>query len=162
MTTAVSTRGQMTGRKVLMMMLAFFGVIIAVNLTLAFFALNSDTGLVVKNSYVASQDFNRMRAAAMAQEQLGWKLAISTGNGEVVIKAAGPDGQALTGLTLKGMAGLPVSHFRDHALIFTEVAPGTYAAPSALGEGDWQVDVTATDAGKQTFRRIFRIEGGQG
>ena len=40
-------------------MLAFFGVIIAVNVVMATLASTSWTGLVVENSYVASQEFNR-------------------------------------------------------------------------------------------------------
>ena len=46
-----------------------FGVIIAVNLTLAFNAVRTFPGLEVKNSYVASQSFDADRAA---QNALGW------------------------------------------------------------------------------------------
>ena len=49
---------EFTGRHMLAIMLAFFGTIIAVNLVMAIFASRSWTGLVVKNSYVASQEFN--------------------------------------------------------------------------------------------------------
>ena len=40
----------------------FFGVTILVNLALAFFANGSWTGLIVKNSYVASQHYNERLA----------------------------------------------------------------------------------------------------
>jgi nitrogen fixation protein FixH len=39
-------------------MVAFFGVVIAVNLTMARLAIGSFGGVVVENSYVASQKFN--------------------------------------------------------------------------------------------------------
>ena len=61
-----------TGRHMLFAMLAFFGVIIAVNLTMAAFATKSWTGLVVKNSYVASQAFNRELEQAKVQAARGW------------------------------------------------------------------------------------------
>ena len=44
-----------TGFHMLACMIVFFGVIVAVNLTMATLASQSWTGLVVKNSYVASQ-----------------------------------------------------------------------------------------------------------
>ena len=52
---------ELTGRHVLIITLAAFGVIIAVNLVMAFLAVGSFPGLEVKNSYVASQDFDRER-----------------------------------------------------------------------------------------------------
>jgi nitrogen fixation protein FixH len=47
-----------------------FGLIIAVNLTLAFNAIRTFPGLEVKNSYVASQSFDRDR---QAQTALDWQ-----------------------------------------------------------------------------------------
>ena len=47
-------------------------MIIAVNLTLAFKAVTTFPGLEVKNSYVASQNFDADRAA---QQALGWQVA---------------------------------------------------------------------------------------
>ncbi len=67
-----------TGRHMLFAMLAFFGVIIAVNLTMAVFATKSWTGLVVKNSYVASQAFNRELEQAKVQESDLEMLAASS------------------------------------------------------------------------------------
>lgn len=46
-----------TGRRMLITMLLFFGVIIAVNMTMLYLALTNFTGLVVKNSYVAGLTF---------------------------------------------------------------------------------------------------------
>lgn len=51
-----------------------FGIIIAVNLTLAFQAVRTFPGLEVRNSYVASQSFDRDRAAQLG---LGWDVSAS-------------------------------------------------------------------------------------
>ena len=58
---------EFTGRHMLVIMVAFFSVIIAVNLTMAFFARSSWTGAVVENTYVASQQFNRKAAEGRAR-----------------------------------------------------------------------------------------------
>ena len=53
-----------TGRHMTMVLVAFFGTIIVVNFTMARFASSTFGGVVVENSYVASQHFN------LAQELL--------------------------------------------------------------------------------------------
>ncbi|NNE53354.1 MAG: FixH family protein, partial [Sulfitobacter sp.] len=57
-----------------------FGTIIAVNLTLAFNAVRTFPGLEVKNSYVASQSFDRQREAQLA---LGWEVSARVEGGEL-------------------------------------------------------------------------------
>ena len=62
---------QITGRHVLIGFVGAFSVIIGVNLVLAWSAVRTFPGLEVKNSYVASQEFNERKAA---QEGLGWTV----------------------------------------------------------------------------------------
>ena len=57
----------LTGRKVLAIAIISFGAIIAANLTLAYSAVQSFPGIEVKNGHIASQTFERDRAA---QERL--------------------------------------------------------------------------------------------
>ena len=56
-TEAMSANRELKGKHVLTGFLLFFGVIIAVNFTMARLASTTWTRLVVKNSYVASQKF---------------------------------------------------------------------------------------------------------
>ena len=55
---------ELTGRHVLAITLAAFGVIIAVNMVMAVKAVSTFPGLETPNSYVASQEFDRDRQAA--------------------------------------------------------------------------------------------------
>ena len=68
---------EIKGGHVLAMLIAFFGVIITVNMVMAYFANSTWSGLVVKNGYVASQEFNTNLARAKAQEALGWNVGFS-------------------------------------------------------------------------------------
>ncbi|MGE3830257.1 MAG: FixH family protein, partial [Parvibaculaceae bacterium] len=63
---------RVTGRFVFVLLVAFFGVIIAVNVTMAVFASRTWTGLVVENGYVASQHFNSELEQLRRQDKLGW------------------------------------------------------------------------------------------
>ncbi|MFN7052645.1 MAG: FixH family protein, partial [Gemmobacter sp.] len=63
--------GQITGRQVFAFTAGAFGIIIAVNVLMAYKAVSTFPGLEVKNSYVASQNFDTERRA---QEALGWDM----------------------------------------------------------------------------------------
>ena len=79
---------QVTGRHVLLWMVLFFGVVVSANLTMAFFATESWTGLVVKNSYDASQLFNEDLDRAEGVE-------IDSGSGPAHFMIKDPDGRTL-------------------------------------------------------------------
>jgi hypothetical protein len=53
-------------------LVAFFGVVVVVNFTMAGYASSTFGGIVVENSYVASQHFNRWLDEARAEDRLGW------------------------------------------------------------------------------------------
>ena len=69
---------EITGKKVLAFAVGAFGIIIGVNLVMAWQAVSTFPGLEVPNSYVASQSFDKERAA---QEALGWTVEPSYENG---------------------------------------------------------------------------------
>jgi len=50
--------GRFTGWHMTFILVSFFAVVIAVNLTMAHFASSTFGGLVVENSYVASQKYD--------------------------------------------------------------------------------------------------------
>lgn len=63
-----------TGRHMTAILVAFFGVVIAVNMLMATLATRTFGGTVVDNSYVASQKFNGWLKAARDQANLGWTI----------------------------------------------------------------------------------------
>ena len=110
-----------TGWHMLTCMIAFFGVIIVVNFTMASFASKSWTGLVVKNSYVASQKFNDELAVAEAQQARGWRSQVAYENGELVFQLFDKSGKAVTkrlvpmvALTLRSAVGDLATTFRGN------------------------------------------------
>ncbi len=65
---------RITGWHAAAALIAFFGVVIAVNVTMAVFAVRTFGGVVVENSYVASQKYNGWLEAARRQNELGWTI----------------------------------------------------------------------------------------
>ena len=84
-----------TGRHMFAILAVFFGVVIAVNFTMATFASTTFGGVVVENSYVASQHFNRWLDEAAEEKALGWQARVSrTASGRVTIDLAGAPPEA--------------------------------------------------------------------
>jgi len=132
----------LTGRKVLIIVLAFFGVIIAANVTLMVSAITTFPGLEVQNSYVASQKFD---ARARAQRALGWDVQASAEQGGVRLVIRNAEGAFVTPQVLSVRVGHPTNAAHDQMLQFIPDADGLFAAV-ALPRGPWRLFVTATAA----------------
>ncbi len=132
----------LTGRTVLLIAVAAFGVVIAANLAMLLAATGTFPGLVVKNSYVASQGWDRKTAA---QRALGWRAAAWYGDGTLRVTMTGRDGAPVTGLSVVAVVGRPASAREDVRLELAEGAEG-YAALLVLAPGMWRVMITGADA----------------
>ena len=151
------TSGEFTGRHMLVIMLAFFGVIIAVNLTMASFANSSWSGLVVKNSYVASQEFNEKAAAGRAQAALGWSATMAFADGEFVYSLADKDGKPVRIDGAVAQFRRPITDVEDQSVALMKTGSGRAAASISLRDGAWIVEVDA-DAGMATpYRDVRRV-----
>ena len=101
-----------SGWHMTVILLAFFGVVVAVNLTMAMFATRTFGGVVVENSYVASQKYNGWLQAARKQEQLGWTIKPSLDGSRRVVVSVSADGARLSGFArhpLGGEADVPLT-----------------------------------------------------
>ena len=85
-----------TGRHMAFILVAFFAVVIVVNLYMARMAGSTFGGVVVENSYVASQHFNRWLDEAAAERALGWQAAAERlPDGRISVRLSGlPTGTA--------------------------------------------------------------------
>ncbi len=153
-----------TGRKMLIWMLAFFGVVIAANLIMMAFALRTHTGTVVPNSYVASQDFNARIADDQAQRSLGWRIDFAFADGAIRLSFDDRDGRPIGSLDIRGVIGRPVDAAFDRPLRFEERAPGRYVAKVELGPGEWRMEAVAAEPEGVNYRLIrdvfVRSDGG--
>ncbi len=132
------------------MLVAFFGIVIAVNVVMATMATGTFGGTVVDNSYVASQRYNDWLAAAREQESYGWAESIgrSGDRAELTVTAeAGP----LAGARIEATAIHPLGRSEPIALRFEEIAEGVYRSREVLPEGRWLLQVEI-ESGNRTKR----------
>ena len=152
---------QITGRHVLFYMLLFFGVVIGANLTMAYFATGTWSGLVVPNSYVASQQFNNVLDQAEKQKALGWQHDFTMDNGKFQFTLTDKDGHLVPLDAVVLHAGHPATEFEDRTIELTKVVGGTFEAPNDLPSGAWNLEIRAAvkDGTEWKLRYRSTIQG---
>ncbi|THH35857.1 nitrogen fixation protein FixH [Aliishimia ponticola] len=144
---------QITGWHVLAIFVVGFGIIIAVNLTLAFQAVRTFPGLEVKNSYVASQSFDADRAAQLA---LGWDAAARV-EGETLTLSFLRDGVPVQPVIEKAVFGRATTVAQDQEPAFAWDG-AAFAAPVEIAPGNWNLRVEARAADGTLFKQRIIVE----
>lgn len=127
-----------TGWHMAMILVAFFGVVIVVNVYMATLASRSFSGVVVDNSYVASQQYNKWLDEAAREKAVGWQVgAVRQGDGRVVVSLIGdarPDHPVLG-----GEAWHPLGQEADRTVSFRPAGEGRWISIDPLPEGRWRL-----------------------
>ncbi|MFZ1727043.1 MAG: FixH family protein [Albidovulum sp.] len=126
---------QLTGRKVFLIAASAFGVILGVNLTMAFQAVRTFPGLEVRNSYVASQVFDAERSAQLG---LGWTLAPEYSDGRLTLIFRDAAGLPADVERLTATVGRTTEASDDIEPAFS-YANGAFSAPVTLEPGKWMM-----------------------
>lgn len=139
-------RRHFTGWHMTAILVIGFGVVVAVNMLMATLAVGSFGGVVVANSYVASQNFNTWLEEAREENALGWTASVSrTGDGRLLVKTSGaPDG-------MQAVAELrhPLGRAETITLSLRNDGSGRYSSADPLPEGRWLVRLTLSHGSDQ-------------
>lgn len=130
---------EITGRHVLVGTVAAFGVIIAANLTLAVNAVRTFPGLEVKNSYEASQVFDRNKEAQLA---LGWTVTAEVEAGELRVTITDAAGQPVNPPELTGIFG-KATHVKADVTPEFVYRGGVHVAQVPATPGNWNFRMRA-------------------
>ena len=145
-----------TGWHALAVFVGAFGVIISVNLALAFNAVATFPGLETRNSYIASQTFDDRRAA---QEALGWDVTATLGDGVLILSITDAQGRPVQAGTLEATVGRPTNVKEDRIPEF--VFDGrAYVARETLRQGNWDVWLRATALDGTPFEQRLEMTVG--
>lgn len=155
MTAAV--RFTLRGWHVLVMLLTFFGAVIAVNAAFVVLALNSFPGEDVPHSYTQGLEYNETLAERQAQALLGWQanaaLSASADGAVLEVVLRTHDGAPIEDAAVTGELEWPAAARRDRALSFQHASGGRYVAElGALEQGRWRLRAHAeNDQGERDF-----------
>lgn len=141
----------------------FFGTIISVNIVLAFNAAGTWTGLVVKNTYVESQQFNSRVDALNAHKPTDWSVNVSYNKDGLNVSAYDASGAFITNAIVSGFLGNPVHEHNDQTVIFSQLEQ-SYFVPITLSDGLWRIQLQIIDNKGQTLveTKRFTIVNGKG
>jgi len=135
-----------TGKHMALTFVGGFGIVIAVNLFMAYNAVGGFHGTVVENSYVASQKYNGWLAKAENSRALGWQVkADRRKDGRVVLETlAVPEGAIIA-----VEAERPLGTRETTRLTFTPEGQGRWLSNEALADGRWQLRMAIAAAGQE-------------
>jgi len=153
---------QLTGFKVLVWLLAFFGVVFAVNGVLVQAAISTFGGLETASSYKAGLQFEREVAKAERQDELHWqvigKLARNA-QGDAVLEVSARDAQglALAGLTADARLAHPADERLDHVIALRLISAGVFHGEAAAQPGQWDLILDLYRGEARVFRSRSRV-----
>jgi nitrogen fixation protein FixH len=135
------TGRKLTGWHVLAIFVGGFGIIIGVNLFMAYNAVSTFPGMEVSSSYADSQTYDERR---YAQEALGWNASIEIpGDGTLILHLVDDVGAPVAPAELTALLTRPTNREQDQLLALTRVN-GAFVAPADLGDGQWRLRLTGT------------------
>jgi len=145
---------QITGRHVLAGMVAAFGVIIAVNVWMAYEAVHTFPGLETENSYVASQTFDARKRAQLA---LGWDVSAKVEASDFIVAFTGRDGRPVFPAKVEVMVGRTTDE-TDDMYPALQRRGDVFAAPVALARGLWTIRLTAQAGDGTLYQKRLAVE----
>jgi nitrogen fixation protein FixH len=163
MTRRSDTKRPLTGGMVLAMLIAFFGIVIGVNVVMMKLAISTLPGTEVDSAYSASLGYEKEIAAARDQDARRWQVDahIERGkDGAAILRVAARDssGKPVSGLTFQGRLERPADKRADQAVEFAEVDIGVYRGTAeAVAPGQWDLVLEGDARGQRMFLSKNRV-----
>ena len=141
---ASKPQARFTGKHMIAIFVIGFGIVAAVNFTMASYATGGFHGVVVDNSYVASQKFNGWLDEAEAERALGWEAqATRESDGFLTITTQGvPQGAKITAELRR-----PLGAHEFAELTFEPTGADQYRSNAPLADGRWTMRLHIGAAG---------------
>jgi len=136
-----------TGRRVLILLCAFFAVIFAVDFGFMYVAIKTHPG-EVEGSYAKGVAYNQTLARVAAQEKLGWQTSLTAsraqdGTTDLVFAVQDRAGAPVDRLQVMAVLDRPATEQDDLAVTFAPEGGGRYRARLNLPlAGNWNATIT--------------------
>ena len=153
----------LTGRKVLFMLVAFFGVVIGVNMVMMKLAILTLPGTDVDSAYSASLAYENEIAAAHDQNARNWKVDAhiqrsADGGATLQVEARDNSGKPMSGLKFQGRFERPTDRRADQSVALAETGIGIYrGSASMIVPGQWVLVLEGDAAGRRMFLSKNRV-----
>ncbi len=139
--------------------LGALGLVIVVNLFMAYQALHTFPGVSVHNEFDHSNSYDAVLSAQARQNALNWRVVTSVDEtSHVVVKLEGAGGSPLRGAAVHGVANRVMGPDHTTRLACVAVAPGRYRSATPLTmPGQWSLALFVRH-GSNLYRASRRLE----
>lgn len=163
MTQTTTGKGVLTGKHVLLMVIAFFGVMIVANVAFISAALRSFPGVTDEHAYQRGLEYNEKLSARASQASLGWAAEVTEvtrdeETGVIALRMTDASSQPISGLEITAGLRRPADDAQDQSLVFAYRSDGYYETRvAAFAPGVWDLTAQAQNAGGDVFDIEARI-----
>ena len=149
----------LTGKHVLAIFIAFFAVVIAVNMVMFRVATASFSGLETDSAYRVGLAYNNELEAARQQAALGWAVNAKVDGERVMIDVRDKTGAVIPGLDGDVVLAWPADRKLDRkgVIVLRDGAGYEAQLDKALPPGQWDVVVTLRKNGERVFLSKNRV-----
>lgn len=153
---------ELTGRAVLLWLVAFFAVVFAVNGWMVMAATSTFGGLETRSSYQAGLMFESEVARAERQQARHWQIDGKLKRdraGEAVLDISVRDehGEPVGGLSADATLEHPADARRDNVIHLSKIGPGAFHGAAQGHAGQWDLIVDFYRGGERVFRSRSRV-----
>jgi len=152
---------QLTGRKVFILLVGFFGFVMVVNVFMVHAAITTFGGVDTPSSYQAGLAFKSEERDAAEQAARAWRVEAkisSTADGSSVsISVADDAGRPVTGADIVTRLSHPIDERRDITVPVAELGAGNYFGRVRAEPGQWTLFIDIFDGDDRVFRSRNRV-----
>jgi nitrogen fixation protein FixH len=153
---------QITGLMVLGFMIAFFVIIVGVNVFMAHAAISTFGGVETASSYQAGQMFERDVAMAKAQDAQHWRVDAKltrAADGTTLIDITAHDGAGapVSGVAASAQFARPTNRRLDRTIMVGQTGPGHFVGNADLAAGQWDLVIELSRQDERLFRSKNRV-----
>jgi nitrogen fixation protein FixH len=153
---------ELTGRMVLLCLIAFFAIVAGVNAVMITAAISTFGGVETANAYQAGLAFATEEAAARAQEARQWRVNASLQRGSngiaaIELSARDKNGWPLAELDASVSLIHPADRRLDHIVAMQADGVGRFQGAANAAPGQWDLVIELSRDGERLFRSKERV-----
>ncbi|MFB9262355.1 FixH family protein [Bradyrhizobium erythrophlei] len=163
MTASTHSARPITGRFVFIATVAFFAVVIGVNMVMMRLAITTLPGTEVDSAYSASLAYQREIVAARQQNERDWQVEAHIerrpdGAATLAIEARDHAGAPLAGMNFIARLERPIDRRADRTIDVAEAGRGSYrGSAEGVAAGQWDLVIEGDAEGRRMFVSKNRI-----
>jgi nitrogen fixation protein FixH len=155
-------RRQITGRTVLLCMIAFFGIISAVNAVMIKVAVSTFAGVDTDSAYRAGLGYKKEEAAAAAQQALNWTVEgrlnrAPSGLATLSVDVKDAQQRPVNNVVVNARLSHPATARHDQAIVLTQMPDGSFSGQAEATPGQWLLTLDVIRGETRLYRSVSRL-----